>query len=197
MIHDARERLVAVCEPLHEEQALQRRGDFRVTRDHVLSEHACFAAEPNGSVIESAIRPSGSLECSDASLYTYTWSWRVPVADVYSASSGLNKRSVCKVRGRPIQASTECRKSRRFQTKGIGTRFWPSGSLPGARYSLVGLFLQPWKRAGESEILIRTGEFVLFWTKRVTHVFLLLEDVVSTNGKAKENELGSRVALEK
>ena len=34
-----------------------RRGDFRVTRDHVLAKHACFAAESNGSVIESAIRP--------------------------------------------------------------------------------------------------------------------------------------------
>lgn len=156
-------------------KTLRKSGDiFAWHATTFLAEHARFVVESNGSIIESAIRPSGSLECSDASLYIREaggcqWS-------VYGASSDLNKRSVCKVRGLSIQASTECKKSRRFQTKGdIG--LWPSGSLPDARYSYVSLLLHPWKRGWKSEILseqtrsaskLDVSRMCFFWPLKAT-----------------------------
>lgn len=51
-------------------KTLRKSGDiFAWHATTFLAEHARFVVESNGSIIESAIRPSGSLECSDASLY--------------------------------------------------------------------------------------------------------------------------------
>lgn len=149
---DARQRVrrLSTCSLLASKDRWKKAEIFsRDTRPTFLAGHARFVVESNGSIIESAIRASGSLECSDASLYIREaggcqWS-------VYGASWDLNKRSVCKVRGLSIRASAECEKSRRFQTKGI------SGSdrvevflMP---VTLVCLLLHPWKRGSKSEIV--------------------------------------------
>ena len=133
-----------------------RRGDFRVTRDHVLAKHACFAAESNGSVIESAIRPErliGMQWCIAIYIYIHAkldWCWW-PV--VYGASSLRLKQTIGMQgeRGLSIQAlernaekaDVSRQKISASGSLSLSLSLWPSGSLPGSRYSPVGLLLRP------------------------------------------------------
>lgn len=106
-----------VCRALHStsKDPSKKWRYFRVTRDHVPRRARAFRGWIErkhywiGNTAEWLI---GMQWC--IAIYTWSCQW-----SVYGASSDLNKRSVCKVRGLSIQASTEWKKSRRFQTKGI------------------------------------------------------------------------------
>lgn len=167
-IDDARQRVVD-CRALDEQRPFEKVEIFsRDTRPTFLAEHARFVVESNGSIIESAIRPSSSLECSDASLYIREaggcqWS-------VYGASSDLNKRSVCKVRGLSIQASTECKKADISRQRGYrALTEWKSSWCP---LFVCLLASSPLKTRLEIRDPIRANSFRL-QTGRVTHVLFL------------------------